>query len=112
MARGLLGQSGLVLAAKVMAAGAAYVLAWALGRVAGVEAFGRFELVLTLTLALGPASLRVPDLVLAPTDVSAGEDRRASGAGRGRDKLGSLFGRQVLDLAELAGKEEEEEEDV
>ena len=69
MARGLLGQSGLVLAAKVMAAGAAYVLAWALGRVAGVEAFGRFELVLTLfgmaamlgrSRVMGLSSLGVP----------------------------------------------------
>ena len=79
MARGLLGQSGLVLAAKVVAAGAAYVLAWALGRVAGVEAFGRFELVLTLfgmAAMLGRAGMDGAWIRHAPRWRAEGVDRR------------------------------------
>ena len=48
MASRFLHHSALVLLAKVGGAGAAYAVAWSLGRTYGVAAFGRFELGLTV----------------------------------------------------------------
>lgn len=48
MLRGLLKNSGWVLAAKLLGAASAYVLAAVLGQTLGAEAFGRFELSLTV----------------------------------------------------------------
>ena len=78
----LLGSSGWMLAVKLLGAASAYALAWLVGRGEGPEAYGQFELGLTvLTMAamfsrLGLDAVMVKWLAATQVDGHVGVQRR------------------------------------